>query len=82
MNVCYCTLTVTLGHPLVVQHAGGCAPIELLLLQDALKILHSLLQVPHMSWQVAVEKADRVAEYGHPGTDAPFISLRSEEKKK
>lgn len=76
----YYTLKVTPGHPLVVQHAGGCAPVELLLLQDALKVLHSLLKVPHVSWQVAVEEADGVAEHSHPGTDASFISLKSEKK--
>lgn len=67
-------------HPLVVQYTRGGPSVKLLLLQDAFKILHPLLQVPHVSWQVAVEKAHRVAEHRHPRADAPFIPLESEKK--
>lgn len=67
-------------HPLVVQHTGGRPSVELLLLQDAFKVLHPLLQVPHVSRQVTVEKAHRVAKHCHPRADAPFISLRVRKK--
>lgn len=62
----------------MVQHSGGSASFKLLLLQDAFKVLHALLQVPHVSRQVTVEKADGVTEHGHPRTDASFIPLRVE----
>lgn len=59
----------------MVQHASGSPSLKLLLLQDAFKILHALLQVPHVSWQVTVEKAHRVSKHCHPCTDTPFIPL-------
>lgn len=62
-------------YPLVVQHAGRSSSIKLLLLQNALKVLHPLLQVPHVSGKVAVQKAHRVAEHRHSGTDPAFIAL-------
>lgn len=67
-------------HPLMVQYTRGGSSIKLLLLQDAFKVLHPLLQVPHVSWQVTVEKAHRVAEHCHPRTDTSFIPLKSEKK--
>ena len=60
---------------LVVQYAGGGAALKLLLLQNALKVLHALVQVPHVSWQVAVEETDGVTKHGHPGADTTFITL-------
>lgn len=60
----------------MVQYTGGSPSFKLLLLQDAFKVLHPLLQVPHVSWQVTVEKAHRVAKNCHPRADAPFIPLR------
>lgn len=65
----------------MVQHAGGRPSVKLLLLQDAFKVLHPLLQVPHVSWQVTVEEAYRVAKHRHPGADASFISLGMIKKK-
>lgn len=65
----------------MVQHTGGRPSIKLLLLQDAFKVFHPLLQVPHVSWQVTVEKAHRVAKHRHPRTDASFISLGVIKKK-
>ena len=59
----------------MVQHAGGSAALKLLLLQNALKVLHALVQIPHVSWQVAVEETDGVTKHGHPGADAAFITL-------
>lgn len=59
----------------MVQHTARSASIKLLLLQDALKIFHPLLQVPHVSWKVTVQKAHRVAEHCHSCTDASFIAL-------
>lgn len=59
----------------MVQHTGRSPSVKLLLLQDALKILHSLLQVPHVSWKVTVQKAHRVAKHCHSCTDASFIAL-------
>lgn len=61
--------------PLVVQHTRGGRAIKLLLLQDALKVLHALLQVPHVSRQVTVQETHRVAEHRHPRTYTPFITL-------
>lgn len=60
----------------MVQHTSGSASFKLLLLQDAFKVLHPLFQVPHVSWQVTVEKAHWVAKHCHPRADAPFIPLR------
>lgn len=65
----------------MVQHPRGSASFKLLLLQDAFKVLHALLQVPHVSGQVTVKEAHRVAEHRHPRTDAPFIPLRGREKR-
>lgn len=59
----------------MVQYPGGAASVKLLLLQDAFKILHPLLQVPHVSRQVTVEEAHRVAKHCHPRAHAPFIPL-------
>lgn len=63
-------------YPLVIQHTHSRAALELLLLQDAFKILHPLLQITHVSRQVAVEEAHRVSENHHACTYAPFIPLR------
>lgn len=59
----------------MVQYASGGSSFKLLLLEDALKVLHSLLQVPHVSWQVTVEKTHRMAKHCHPHADTPFIPL-------
>lgn len=67
------------GHPLVVQDPGGGPAFKLLLLQDALEVLHPLLQVPHVGRQVAVQEAERVSENRHPGTDASFVPLSETE---
>ena len=64
----------------MVQHPRGGAALELLLLQDALKVLHALLQVPHVRGQMAVEEADRVAKHHHPRTHSPLIALGVEGK--
>ena len=64
----------------MVQYTSCSASFKLLLLQDAFKVLHPLLQVPHVSWQVTVEKAHRVAKHCHPRTDTPFIPLRVRKK--
>ena len=61
----------------MVQYTSGIAALKLLLLQDALKVLHPLLQVPHVSRQVTVEEAQRVSEHRHPRADTPFIPLRA-----
>lgn len=60
---------------LVVQHSRGGLALELLLVQDALEVLHALLRVLHVCGQVAVQEADGVAEHGHAGTHTPFVSL-------
>lgn len=60
----------------MIQHAGGRSSLKLLLLKDAFKVLHPLLQVPHVSRQVTVEKAHRVTERRHSGADATFIPLK------
>lgn len=60
---------------LVVKNPRGGLTLKLLLLQDALKILHALLGVFHVSRQVTVEEADGVAKHRHAGTHAPFIPL-------
>lgn len=60
---------------LVVKNPGGSLALELLLLQDALKVLHALLWVFHVSRQVAVEEADGMAEHWHAGADTTFIPL-------
>lgn len=59
----------------MVKNPRSSLTLELLLLQDALKVLHALIWVFHVSWQVAVKEADGVAEHGHSGTYATFISL-------
>lgn len=64
----------------MVQYTGGSPSFKLLLLQDAFKVLHPLLQVTHVSWQVTVEKAHRVAEHRHPRADTTFIPLRVRKK--
>lgn len=46
-----------------------------LLLQDALKVFHSLLRVLHVSRQVAVEEANGVTEHGHAGAHSTFVPL-------
>ena len=75
-HVCVCVCTcVCVWDSLVVQDPRGCLGLKLLLLQDTLKVLHTLLQVPHMGWQVTVEEAHWVAEHCHPRTDTPLISL-------
>ena len=60
----------------MVQNTSGIPPFKLLLLKDAFKVLHPLLQVPHVSRQMTVEKAHWVAEDCHPRTDAAFIPLK------
>lgn len=60
----------------MIQHPGGGPSFELLLLQDALKVLHPLLQVPHVSGQVTVEEAHGVSENGHPCANATFVPLQ------
>ena len=69
VSVCLC------ADLLVVKNPGGSLALELLLLQDALKVLHALLWVFHMSRQVAVEEADGMAEHWHAGADTTFIPL-------
>lgn len=66
----------------MVEYTSGCSSFKLLLLQDAFKILHPLLQVSHVSWQVTVEKAHWVAKHCHPRADTPFIPLGVREKGK
>lgn len=72
---CVCQCVFYAAHSLVVQNPSGSLTLKLLLLQDALKILHALVRVFHVSRQVAVEEADGVAEHGHPCTHATFIAL-------
>ena len=60
----------------MVQYTSGRPSFELLLLKDAFKVLHPLLQVSHVSGQVTVEKAHRVAKHCHPCTNTTFIPLR------
>lgn len=60
---------------LVVKDPGGSLTLELLLLQDALKILHALFGVFHVSRQVTVEEADGVTKHRHAGTHPTFIPL-------
>lgn len=59
----------------MVKNPRGGLTLELLLLQDALKILHALIGVFHVSRQVAVEEADGVTEHRHAGTHPTFIPL-------
>lgn len=59
----------------MVQYTSGSPSFKLLLLQDTFKVLHPLLQVPHVSWQVTVEEAHRVAKHCHPRADAAFVPL-------
>ena len=67
---------------LMVEDPGGSLALELLLLQDALKVLHALLWVLHVSRQVAVEEADGVAEHWHAGAHTTFIPLKHQQEKK
>lgn len=60
---------------LVVKNPSGNLALKLLLLQDALKVLHALIGVFHMSRQVAVEEADGVTEHRHAGAYPTFIPL-------
>lgn len=60
---------------LMVKNPGGGLALKLLLLQDALEVLHALIWVFHVSRQVAVEEADGVAERWHAGAHTTFIPL-------
>lgn len=64
------------NHPLMVQYTCSIPSFKLLLLEDAFKVLHPLLQVPHVSRQVTVEKAHWVAKDCHPRTNTAFIPLK------
>lgn len=66
----------------MVQYTSGSPSFKLLLLEDAFKVLHPLLQVPHVSWQVTVEEAHWVAKHRHPRAHSPFIPLRTTKKGK
>lgn len=59
----------------MVKDPRGSLALELLLLQDALKILHALFGVFHVSRQVTVEEADGVTKHRHAGTHPTFIAL-------
>ena len=61
---------------LMVKNPSGSLALKLLLLQDALKVLHALLRVFHVSRQVAVEEADGVTKHRHAGTHSTFIPLQ------
>lgn len=61
----------------MVQDPCGGLALELLLLQDALEVLHALLRVLHVSRQVTVQEADSVAEHRHAGADSAFIPLET-----
>lgn len=63
------------GDLLVVENTSGRLALKLLLLQDALKVLHALPRVFHVSRQVAVEEADGVSERRHAGANTTFIPL-------
>jgi len=60
---------------LMVKDPSGSLALKLLLLQDALEVLHALTRVLHVSRQVAVEEADGVAEHRHAGAHTPFVPL-------
>lgn len=66
---------VSMGGSLVVQHPRGGLALELLLLQDAVKVLHALLRVLHVRREVAVEEADGVPEHRHAGADPALVPL-------
>lgn len=61
----------------MIQNTSGPLDIKLLLLQDALEVIHTLILVFHVSRQVAIEEADAVAKHGHSGTNAAFIPLQN-----
>ena len=70
--LCVCLQTADI---LVVENPGGSLALKLLLLQDALEVLHALLRVFHVSRQVAVQEADGVTEHWHAGAHSTFIPL-------
>lgn len=72
VHTCACVLCDSL----VILNPDGCLALKLLLLQDALKVLHALIGVFHVSRQVAVEEADAVTEHRHAGANATFIPLQ------
>lgn len=65
----------------MVEHPCGSLAFKLLLLQDALKVLHALLRVLHVGRQVAVQETDGVTEHRHARTHTPFITLQQEWRK-
>jgi len=58
-----CTHVLMCTDLLVVKNPSGSLALKLLLLQDALKVLHALVRVFHVSRQVAVEEADAVTKH-------------------
>lgn len=61
MHVCVCVSRCT--NLLMVKNTSGSLTLKLLLLQDALEVLHPLIGVFHVSRQVAVEKANAVTKH-------------------
>lgn len=69
-------------YALMVKNPSGGLALKLLLLQDALKVLHTLFRVFHVSWQVAVQEADGVAKHWHAGAHTTFVSLKQAQAEK
>lgn len=61
----------------MIQDAHGSLSFKLLLLQDALEVLHALVCVLHVCGQMTVQETDRMAKHSHASADAPFIPLQS-----
>lgn len=70
---------LTLVSPPVVQDFGSLLAVKGLRVQDVLELVHPLRGVLHMSRQVAVEEAERVAVEGQTDRQAPFVTLRDQD---
>lgn len=61
---------------LVVQDVRGVVQVEVLLLQDVLKLINAVQGVVHVGREVTVEEAHHVAIEGKTHRHSPFIPLR------
>lgn len=60
----------------MVQNVRGVVQVEVLLLQDVLKLINAVQGVVHVGCKVAVEEAHHVAIEGKTHRHSPFIPLR------
>lgn len=61
---------------LMVQNVGNIKPLEILHLQDSVKVLQPLVIIGHVWGQVAIDDADIVAIKFHADVNTPFIPLK------